>query len=233
MMRAKDTGRGAMQAPVLDGARGAQPTHYAMDLPTQLRDTLAAVLDGNPVPTFIINADHVVIHWNRSCEAIIGVGADKVVGTREHWNAFYPTARPTLADLVLDEISTAEAREIYGDSLRNSSVIPDALEASAYFPDMGPDGRWLQFTAARIRDSEGRSIGAIETLVDVSEEMKGRQVRVKLEELVSQRTGQLQTANDDLEADVAQRERASKSARDFLAAILDSIPMPIIVKDEA
>ncbi|HAN47799.1 MAG TPA: diguanylate cyclase, partial [Nitrospira sp.] len=63
-------------------------------------------------------------------------------------------------------------------------------------------GCWLYFTAAPIRDPEGRVIGAIETLQDVNArraaEAALRENQLKLEELVEQRTSQLEQANAQL-----------------------------------
>ena len=52
------------------------------------------------VPAFVLDAACHVIIWNRTCERLTGVGAKKVIGTREHWRAFYDAPRPCPADLV-------------------------------------------------------------------------------------------------------------------------------------
>ena len=128
-------------------------------------DTLAKIIDGSPVPTLVLDANHVITHWNRACERIIGTPAGTMVGTSNHWQAFYPERRPIMADLVM----TADAltiQELYGDKCRPSRVVAGAFEAEDYFPAFD---RWLFFTAAPLRDQTGRIVGAIETLQDVSE----------------------------------------------------------------
>ena len=55
---------------------------FGSNLSSASAELLTQILDGDPVPTFVINADHVVVHWNRACEAIIGTPAAQVVGTR-------------------------------------------------------------------------------------------------------------------------------------------------------
>ena len=36
---------------------------------------LLDILEGTPIPTFVIDCNHRVTHWNRACEAIIGISA--------------------------------------------------------------------------------------------------------------------------------------------------------------
>ena len=128
-------------------------------------DTLAKIIDSSPVPAFVIDADHVVTHWNRACEQIIGVPAGDILGTRNQWRAFYPAQRPIMADLVITGEMTL-IQKLYSNKYRKSLLIEGAFEAEDYFPAFD---RWLFFTAAPLRDRHGQVIGAIETLQDVSE----------------------------------------------------------------
>ena len=41
------------------------------------------------VPTFVLDADQNVLIWNRACERLTDIPAAEVVGTRNHWRAFY------------------------------------------------------------------------------------------------------------------------------------------------
>src|SRR5574343_1495906 len=52
------------------------------------------------VPTFVLDAEQRVIIWNKACERLTDMPAADVVGTRNHWRAFYEDPRPCLADLV-------------------------------------------------------------------------------------------------------------------------------------
>ncbi len=54
-------------------------------------DSLSKIIDGSPVPTFVLDAEHVITHWNQACERIFGVSADEMIGTREQWRGFYPS----------------------------------------------------------------------------------------------------------------------------------------------
>ena len=130
---------------------------------------LTHLVEGNPVATIVIDAEHKVTHWNRACAVLTGVTAEDMIGRSEQWRAFYDSARPILADLVVDGVVDAEVENYYNGKSGRSALIPDAFEAEDFFPAFGQGGRWLFFTAAAIRNAEGEIIGAIETLQDVTE----------------------------------------------------------------
>ncbi|MCB1889644.1 MAG: PAS-domain containing protein [Rhodocyclaceae bacterium] len=130
---------------------------------------IRAIATGSPVPMFAMDASGRVILWNRGCEVVLGVPAQEMLGRRDAWRAFYPTARPVLANCVMNDDALASASALYGDRLRPSESIPGALEAEGYFPAMAGRDRWLAFVAAPMRSADGRIVGAIETLQDVTE----------------------------------------------------------------
>ncbi len=53
------------------------------------RDRLSQIIDGSPVPTFVIDENHLVTHWNRACEAIFSVPAATIIGTQRQRQIFY------------------------------------------------------------------------------------------------------------------------------------------------
>lgn len=143
--------------------------HRAEGALRESETSLAQIVDGSPVATLVIDAGHRVTHWNRACEALTGVPAATMIGSRDHWQPFYPAPRPIMADLVLDGVGEAAVDRLYHGKFHPSSLIPGAYEAEDFFPHFGPGGRWLYFTAAPIRNAAGETVGAIETLQDVSE----------------------------------------------------------------
>ena len=147
---------------------------------------LSGFVDGNPVATFIIDADHRVVCWNKACEALTGIAADRVIGTPDHWRAFYATERPTMADLILDGGKEAEVRYFYRDEFHPSTLIDGACEAEDFFADFGDGGRWLHFTAAPVLDDRGKTVGAIETLQDITERRHAEKALREKEAFVSQ-----------------------------------------------
>lgn len=129
---------------------------------------LRQIVDGSSVPTFVIDREHRVIHWNRACEIITGVAAREITGTRNQWQAFYAEERPVMADLILNNAVAKDVDLFYHGKFRASQVLAGAFEAEDYFPHLGGTGRWLFFTAAPLRNSAGQVIGAIETLQDIT-----------------------------------------------------------------
>ncbi|HEX5126282.1 MAG TPA: ATP-binding protein [Rhodocyclaceae bacterium] len=187
----------------------------------ELRRTFKELLDGNPVPTFVVNNQHMVLHWNRACEILTGVPASDIVGTRNQWKPFYEKERPVLADLVVDGTTIDESGLLYNNTLTASAIITEGLEASNFYPKLGNAGCWLLITAGPIRNSRGAVVGAIETLVDITEikraEVSLRQSQQALEDLVGKRTAELERAKRALEGDIARRELAEKSLLDRYA----------------
>lgn len=181
------------------------------------RQMLQQIIDGDPVPTFVIDADHTVTHWNKACSVVTGVGADAMVGTKRAWSAFYSNERPVLADLIVGGDIDTHIATYYKDLFRPSPVIPGAYEAEGFFPSFGSKGRWLFFTAAPLRDDQGRITGAIETLVDVTERKQAEaallSAHANLETLVERRTAQLAQAKEALEEDMLRREASEAELR--------------------
>jgi PAS domain S-box-containing protein len=153
---------------------------------------LNAIIQGSPIPQFIIDVNHRIIHWNTALAVYSGIAAEKVIGTDQHWRAFYPNKRPCLADILIDGTSDT-LPEWYGGKYQKSSLIPDAYTAYDFFPHMGTDGVWLSFTAAIIRDHTGEIIGAVETLVDITEQKRSA---ISLEEKESRYRGIIEDMQD-------------------------------------
>jgi len=174
-----------------------------------LRETQMQVVEGSPVPTFVVNAQHEVTHWNRACEAVTGMPAAEMVGRAQAWRAFYPAQRPVMADLVVSGAVQANFAAYYRETLVRSTMIEGAYEAESFFQHFGEAGRWLVITAAPLRDAAGNITGAIETLQDVTERKMAESAlltaQVELEQLVEKRTAQLAHAKEQLEADVDRR----------------------------
>jgi diguanylate cyclase (GGDEF)-like protein len=132
-------------------------------------ERLAQIVNGISVATFVIDRHHTITHWNRACEVMTGTAASEVLGTREQWRGFYPSERPVMADLILDNAISDDVDRFYHGKFRPSALIDGAYEAEDFFTNFGDSGRWLFFTAAPIHDAQGRVVGAIETLQDVTE----------------------------------------------------------------
>jgi len=148
-------------------ARDITRQQEAEDELIESRVRLTAILKGSPIPQFVIDREHRVIQWNTVLEKYSLIPASEVIGTSDHWRAFYPEKRPCLADLLLDG-SADDLKHWYGSQISKSSLVPDAYTAVGFFPHMGESGVWLSFTAALIRDNNNEVIGAVETLEDIT-----------------------------------------------------------------
>lgn len=156
------------------------------------KQQLHAIIEGSPIPQFVIDRDHRVVHWNRALEQHTGIPASEVIGTTLQWRAFYTRERPCLADLIVDG-RIDEIPRWYGDKFAPSRYVEGAYEVKDFFPHLGGQGRWLFFTAVAIRDSSGRVIGALETLEDITD-------RMAAEESLIDRAAEIEEAHAQLEA---------------------------------
>ena len=123
---------------------------------------------GSPVPTFFIDKDHKVVYWNKAIEEHSGLKGEKIIGTDQHWRAFYGEKRPCMCDLMLDN-TEEELNQWYAGKYRKSQLVEGGYEATAFFPSMGKKGTWLHFTAVVVKDIKGKVLGVLETLDDITE----------------------------------------------------------------
>jgi len=136
---------------------------------------LSQIIEGSTIPTFVINRDHVVTHWNKAMENLTGARAETMVGTTRQSTPFWGEERPTMADVILDQIGEDEIQQLYGGKWRKSVLIEEAYEAEVFFPRLGQNGKWCWFTAAPIKAHDGTIVGAIETLWDKTEDKKAEE----------------------------------------------------------
>ncbi|UUZ51988.1 PAS domain S-box protein [Massilia sp. B-10] len=196
---------------------------HADDLPPALAAmagiTLTELLDGHPVATFVIDNAHIITHWNKACDHLLGWSKDAMIGTGNHGMAFHAKRKCMLSDLIVDGHAAALAEH------KASSMIPGAYEEEAYFPNLGAEGHWLHFTAAPLHDHLGNKVGAIETMRDVTErrvaENALRRAHNNLEHLIEMRTAELADANARLEADLHQRHLADAELREQNAKLIE------------
>ncbi len=137
------------------------------------RRMVETVLQGLPVPVMVLDRQHQVVHWNRAMERLTRVPASAVVGGDRQWHPFYPEPRPIMADLIL-EGDSAGLQRLYGHmGLKQSKLIEGGLECEARFENLAGRGeRYLYFLAAPVLDEKGRTVLAVETLVDFTDKRR-------------------------------------------------------------
>ena len=129
---------------------------------------LTQIIEGNPIPQFVIDKDHKVLYWNKVLEQCSGINAEDIIGTNHHSQAFYTEERPCLADLLIDGLMD-KIPQYYEGKYSYSKIIDGAVSVVEFFPHFGENGKWLYFTSALIRDRDGKILGAVETLEDITE----------------------------------------------------------------
>lgn len=184
-----------------------------LDKNLRLIKTIEGIIEGSPIPTFVIGRDHKIIFWNKACADLMGHEAAEMIGTDKQYMPFYQEKRPVIADLIVDnDIEGLE--KYYGKKrVRKSAVVEGAYEARDYYKKLGGQSRHLYFLAAPIRDEKGEIIAAIETLQDVSRE---KEMAANLKEYA-------ETLQDELSENVRLRHEV-EAVYNYLRSIVDSSP---------
>ncbi len=136
---------------------------------------LSQILEGNPIATFVVDSDCKITHWNHACEILTDSPAANIIGTNKHREVIYTENRQLMADLMAKNAGSNELVMLYGNKYRSSRLINEGYECEDFFPKLGENGKWLFFTAAPIKDTNGNILGAIETLQDVTDQRVAEQ----------------------------------------------------------
>lgn len=134
-------------------------------LETALRQ-LEGIVEFLPDATFVIDREQKVVAWNRAIEEMTGMGKGDILGKGDHAYAFpfYGEGRPILIDLVLSRDAEYEKKYEY---VRTKG---ETLYAEALVPMLnGGKGAYLWITASPLYGGDGKLIGAIESIRDVTD----------------------------------------------------------------
>ncbi|MDD5175545.1 MAG: diguanylate cyclase [Sterolibacterium sp.] len=170
------------------------------------------------VPTFVINTDCRVIIWNKACERLTGVPAAEIMGTREHWSAFYAAPRPCLADLL------ASGRGAEADSLYAVHDDPSGnafgmhAENWCVMPRLGSE-LYLAIDAGPIYDEDGNLLAVVETLRDMTEHKR------------TQTTLEYFASRDSLTGISNRRSFDDKLDIEWRRALRDDLPIALVMVD--
>jgi len=126
-----------------------------------------ATIENLVVPTFVLDARCRVLIWNHACERLTGVAASALIGTSNHWRAFYEEPRPCLADLVVrGHIDEADALYIEHDHIAHAHSGVHAENWCA-MPQVGKR-HYLAIDVSPICDETGTLVAVVETLRDIT-----------------------------------------------------------------
>lgn len=133
------------------------------------KKTTEGILEGLPIPTFVIDRAHRIMYWNRACEKLTGYSREEMVGSYRYWLPFYSHEGPSMASLVVEQNFKALETLFGNKSLKRSPNLPVAFEAYEYFPDFRGSERYFYNTSSPIYDERGHIQGAVQAIVDVTE----------------------------------------------------------------
>ncbi|HSV41922.1 MAG TPA: PAS domain-containing sensor histidine kinase, partial [Methanomassiliicoccales archaeon] len=126
---------------------------------------LSDVIDLLPDPSLVVNHDGVVIAWNKAMTALTGVEAEEMLGKgdKEYALPFYGRRRPLLIDFVLSgdkDVLSWYSHPFLEGNIITAETIPIRLKGKDVM---------LWARASPFFDDQGRLLGAIETVRDVTE----------------------------------------------------------------
>jgi PAS domain S-box-containing protein len=177
------------------------------------KKTIDGIIEGSPIPSFVINRDHQIILWNRACVELTGCSAEEMLGTDLHYKSFYSVKRPMVVDLIVDN-DIDGLNQFYGTKrVKKSEKVLGAYEAYDYFDNLGGRSRFMYFLAAPIYDEDGNIIAAMETLQDVSRE----------EDLARSLREYAETLQNELAENIELR-REIEGLYNYLQSIIKSLP---------
>jgi PAS domain S-box-containing protein len=147
---------------------------------------LASIVESSDDAIMGKDLNGIITNWNRSAEKLFGYTAVEMVGTSIM--RLIPADRQEEEDHILGKIRRGESLEHF-ETLR---LAKDGHQVNV----------WI--TVSPIRDATGKVTGVSKMVRDITDrkmaEEKIRQLNVELERRVGERTAQLKSANEELEA---------------------------------
>ena len=135
---------------VTERAEAAEVLRQTNEALRQSNATMSAIVENSPLAIYSVDADGIITHWNRACEQLFGWTADEAIGrfsltVPEHEAEFHADLRARVMDgEVITQVETHRATK-----------------------DRGPID--VSFSAAPLRDKEGRISGILALAADISD----------------------------------------------------------------
>lgn len=161
---------------------------------------LSDIINFLPDATLAIDEEKRIIIWNRAIEEMTGISAEEMIGKGGYAYTvpFYGVARPQLMDLFWEPESDVAAKypllQKEGDNLVIEVFCPALYDGK---------GAFVFAKASPLRNAEGRLIGAIECIRDITERKRVEgaleESRRELESLMSNLPGMAYRCRNDRE----------------------------------
>lgn len=164
---------------------------------------LNQIFNGFSIPALVLDQNHKITHWNSALEKLSSLRARDMIGTSNQWQMVSNEPMPILADIILDGSDQESLDQVLPEGWINSTVMPNAIEAEKIIFNKDNNQICVYITGGLIKDEFGQVLGALETIQDITRikknEIELNKHRKHLEELVNQRTQQLEDKNQELE----------------------------------
>jgi PAS domain S-box-containing protein len=121
--------------------------------------TIDNILRSFPLPTFILDRNHRVIHWNGACADLAGISESEILGKRV-WDGFFVDERGSVADILIED-PHALASDCGDAGARANEDAGLSLDLS--LPGLN-GGAAVRVTASPILDQKGLVRGAVQTI---------------------------------------------------------------------
>jgi PAS domain S-box-containing protein len=199
---------------------------------------LMDIIEFLPDATLVLNNRQHVIAWNRAMENMTSVPKQNILGkgNYEYSRPFYGEPRPMLCDFII------EAKRNVGHLYDLFDSGEDMMIAETYAPKFNKgNGAHFWAKASVIRDDEGRVIGAIETIRDISERKRAEEETMRRNTELSVMNAKLSTLYEELAEteeelrqnydEIVKGERALRETTQYLENLIGYANAPIIVWD--
>jgi len=189
----------------------------------QVRDNerrLSDIINFLPDATFAIDQNGEVIAWNNAIEEMTGVKRFDILGSGDYSYSlpFYGKRRPILIDTAL------KGETNMGDGYLSVSRNGESFISEVHVPALyGGKGAHIWFTASRLYDADGRVIGAIESIRDVTDKTNTLdELRASYEQLAATEE-ELRQQYRDLAWGEKRIREDERFMRDLFSSIQDGI----------
>ncbi len=192
----------------------------------EFKKNLQEILNCLPDAAFAIDRQGRVAAWNHVIEVMTGIRAENMLGKGEHAYAlpFYGRRKPILVDLIFE--SNQDLEKKYKYIHREGGILVAETQAA----QLKGKSVCLWGKAALIRNHEGKIVGAIESIRDVTA-IKDTEAALKAtqKKLEEQKTA-LEQKNIDLSDILQQVEREKRRLQTDMTANVETILIPLIKK---
>jgi len=140
---------------------------------------LVDIIESSPDATLVIDKEGTILFWNRAIAELTGYPTEEMVGkgNYEHGRAFYKgVRRPMLVDMIIDP--DLDISHMFASFYREGDVLVTDLN----FADLKGEAKVMWGRAAPLYNSQGKIVGAIETVRDITERKRAEEALKKSHE---------------------------------------------------